>query len=580
MSEQPAKTENVSSASGDAVAELVPLEILPEDKKGEIRSKVWKYLDNNKLTALFPAYRKISNFKGADAAGDLVATLDVFKNAKCVKVDPDKPLQQVRFVTLKAGKTLLVPTPRQRTGLLSKITPPADCDDETLIKCSTRQGVREGSSVNIELDEHVTIDLVVVGCVAVSTKGWRIGKGYGYSDLEYAMLASVGYVNPSVPVVTIVHDCQVLDLPESLFDQHDVAVDFIVTPTRVIQCSGARPRPAGINWSLLAPERLDRIRILKRLRYREWKAGKNVCLTGETENPAELTDEIPPADEEFTPRRRMNNRRRPRKPRAAGDEETGGEGAGSQERKDVDRPPRRGRGGYRGGRGRRRPPMNRDGENRTSENERDGETSERDEERGGEPRRGSGRRFVVRRRKFRRSGPENGERREGGRSEDDEGRDSDHPEDGQQRRRGRRSDSDGAGQDGERRRGGGGGGPRRPYRPMGGRRPYYGDCEGSVYVGALPRSLRVSEFKAEVRDRNVQPLRVIWRGSSGYAFLGFRTMDEAEVALESLNGLSISDNSLRLEMAKSSGNRRRRRDAPPAGDGAGDEHGPSDDGEE
>lgn len=90
----------------------------------------------------------------------------------------------------------------------------------------------------------------------------------------------------------------------------------------------------------------------------------------------------------------------------------------------------------------------------------------------------------------------------------------------------------------------------------------------------------MSEFKAEVRDRNVQPLRVIWRGSSGYAFLGFRTMDEAEVALESLNGLSISDNSLRLEMAKSSGNRRRRRDAPAAGDGAGDEHGPSDDGEE
>jgi len=122
----------------------------------------------------------------------------------------------------------------------------------------------------------------------------------------------------------------------------------------------------------------------------------------------------------------------------------------------------------------------------------------------------------------------------------------------------------------------------RVYRP-GGRRPYYGDCDGSVYVGALPRTLRVSEFKAEVRDRNVQPLRVIWRGSSGYAFLGFRTMEDAEQALEALDGLHINDHDLRLEMAKSSGggggagpgrDRRRRRENQRAED---DDHPPSED---
>jgi len=87
-------------------------------------------------------------------------------------------------------------------------------------------------------------------------------------------------------------------------------------------------------------------------------------------------------------------------------------------------------------------------------------------------------------------------------------------EGGRRRPRGRRSESDSGGPhvNGEPRRVA----PRgRVYRP-GGRRPYYGDCDGSVYVGSLPRTLRVSEFKAEVRDRNVQPLRVIWRGSSGY----------------------------------------------------------------
>jgi len=91
----------------------------------------------------------------------------------------------------------------------------------------------------------------------------------------------------------------------------------------------------------------------------------------------------------------------------------------------------------------------------------------------------------------------------------------------------------------------------------------------------------VSEFKAEVRDRNVQPLRVIWRGSSGYAFLGFRTMDDAEQALEALEGLHINDHDLRLEMAKSSGSgggrdRRRRRENPRSS-GGGDDHAASED---
>lgn len=89
------------------------------------------------------------------------------------------------------------------------------------------------------------------------------------------------------------------------------------------------------------------------------------------------------------------------------------------------------------------------------------------------------------------------------------------------------------------------------------------------------------EFKAEVRDRNVQPLRVIWRGSSGYAFLGFRTMEDAEQALEALDGLHIDDHDLRLEMAKSSGgggrDRRRRRENPPRSSGGGDDNEASED---
>jgi RNA recognition motif-containing protein len=88
----------------------------------------------------------------------------------------------------------------------------------------------------------------------------------------------------------------------------------------------------------------------------------------------------------------------------------------------------------------------------------------------------------------------------------------------------------------------------------------------------------VSEFKAEVRDRDVQPLRVVWRGGSGFAFLNFRTIEDAEQALAALEGLHISDHSLRVEMAKSNNNssqRRRRVASASRSDGAGDEVGHS-----
>lgn len=54
-----------------------------------------------------------------------------------------------------------------------------------------------------------------------SPAGLRIGKGEGFADLEYGMMALMGAVDESTVVVTVVHDCQV----SFLFHQsseHDV----------------------------------------------------------------------------------------------------------------------------------------------------------------------------------------------------------------------------------------------------------------------------------------------------------------------------------------------------------------------
>ena len=45
--------------------------------------------------------RSIPNFKGAAAAAHSLAALDDFRQAKVVKVNPDKPQETVRFLALE-----------------------------------------------------------------------------------------------------------------------------------------------------------------------------------------------------------------------------------------------------------------------------------------------------------------------------------------------------------------------------------------------------------------------------------------------------------------------------------------------
>jgi len=45
--------------------------------------------------------------------------------------------------------------------------------------------------------------------VATCIAGYRIGKGKGYADLEFAMLVKMGAVNQNTVLAATVHDCQV-----------------------------------------------------------------------------------------------------------------------------------------------------------------------------------------------------------------------------------------------------------------------------------------------------------------------------------------------------------------------------------
>jgi 5-formyltetrahydrofolate cyclo-ligase len=110
------------------------------------------------------------------------------------------------------------------------------------------------------------VDLVVCGSVAVNRAGVRIGKGGGFSDLEFGLLVHAGLVGAGTPLATTVHPAQVLDgdLPETA---HDFRVDLVVTPAQVI-ATGAAPhrRPAGILWDHLDEAKIAAVPLLARMR--------------------------------------------------------------------------------------------------------------------------------------------------------------------------------------------------------------------------------------------------------------------------------------------------------------------------
>ncbi|XP_065213155.1 uncharacterized protein lost isoform X2 [Planococcus citri] len=300
--------ETIDAAKLAEVSETNDENIVPEISKQSYRQKVWDQLEKDDLV-LFPrpCNGRIPNFKGAHQAAEKLASSKVFKNCKNIKVNPDKAQEMVRFHTLEHGKRLLVPIPRLREGLFQAVVPPMDASKYQLQQASQRFGMKKwGKPVNDE--KEVTIDMVVLGSVAVDKKGHRIGKGEGYADLEFAMLTKMNAINENTVIVTTVHDDQVFDdLPAELFKEHDVPVDWIVTPTQIIQVAEPLERPKQVIWSILSNRRVLEMPILQKLREQETSEGIECTLK---EADSDVEEKTYPVQESVFKKRFQHRRRR------------------------------------------------------------------------------------------------------------------------------------------------------------------------------------------------------------------------------------------------------------------------------
>ena len=236
-----------------------------KELKKKIREHIWRILEERNLARFpRPVYGRIPNFVGAETAARKLFHLDIWRKAEVVKVNPDSPQKLVRLRALEEGKLLIMPTPRIREGFL--LLDPKLIPRKYYRVASTIRGAFQFGR-KLEIHEIPSVDLIVIGSVAVDIYGTRIGKGGGYAELEYGILRELGLVTEDTPIVTTVHDVQVLKekLPR---EPHDLSVDLVITPTRVLKTLQPGPKPKGIYWELLTEEKLNEIPILRELKNR------------------------------------------------------------------------------------------------------------------------------------------------------------------------------------------------------------------------------------------------------------------------------------------------------------------------
>jgi 5-formyltetrahydrofolate cyclo-ligase len=234
--------------------------------KAALREDVWEALRAAKVARFPGAAGRIPNFTGAEAAVERLRDLPAWKNAATVKANPDSPQLRVRQRALEDGKTLYMAVPR-----LAEPEPFFALDPDHLAEPPRKAASISGASRSarrVMLDELTPVDLVVMGSVAVGEDGARLGKGGGFADLEFALAMAAGLIGPETVIVTTVHEIQLRPAGEIPVTTHDVPVDLIVTPERVIDCRGrslARPA-AGIEWADLTEEKIAAIPLLSALR--------------------------------------------------------------------------------------------------------------------------------------------------------------------------------------------------------------------------------------------------------------------------------------------------------------------------
>ena len=233
--------------------------------KDQVRKAVWKAMDREGVSRFPGAEGRIPNFAGAKLAAQKLAGHRLWKRARVIKANPDSPQTHVRRLALEEGKMVVMAVPRLRDQHPFRLLDPRKLNQKQVREAATIKGALRHGKV-VALEELPPIDFVLCGSVAVNLSGARVGKGGGFSDLEYALLIEEGLIDEHTIVATTVHPIQIVREHIPLTD-HDLPVDMVATPRAVIELERQYKRPRGILWDHLQPPQIHEIPILERIGY-------------------------------------------------------------------------------------------------------------------------------------------------------------------------------------------------------------------------------------------------------------------------------------------------------------------------
>ena len=223
------------------------------DAQRFVREKVWTALrsvarPDSRFHWDFASF--IADFEGSDICSEYLRGFESWTRSDLLFITPDNSTEAVRRAAISDRKAFLMTTYGIRRGFL--MLDPEDVPANELAYAATLDGMDHyGRPVDLgEVAKLGHIGLLVTGGSAVGYDGLRIGKGHGYFDLEWALLSEVGSTDESTEIVDVVHDCQVIDLEIAALE-HDVRVDWIVTPTRAIKVKGPARLPGRVRWELI-----------------------------------------------------------------------------------------------------------------------------------------------------------------------------------------------------------------------------------------------------------------------------------------------------------------------------------------
>ncbi len=236
--------------------------------KAMLRQQVWAAMREAKVARFPGAAGRIPNFTGAEAAAERLRAMPEWQAAATLKANPDLPQLPVRQRALEDGKTVYMAMPRLAAPEPFFALDPARLSEPPRKAASISGASRYGRPAS--LDDLTPVELVVMGSVAAAADGSRLGKGGGFADLEFALATAAGLIGPGTLCVTTMHELQLCPAGTIPVTDHDVLVDFIVTPERVIDCRAGRgPRgSAAIRWEDLTEEKIAAIPLLAAQRPR------------------------------------------------------------------------------------------------------------------------------------------------------------------------------------------------------------------------------------------------------------------------------------------------------------------------